>query len=305
MALGATLVFAGLALEIAFPSLYVRLFEPALYYEMTRGIEPLEVVDGLFRNASGFEGRFTIATLLGHRAGSIFLEPVSLGNFGVVLVGFLLSFWKDIGRGERVAYIALILLILVSTNSRILLAFILLAPLIYFAGSHFARPARLLAMPAILGASSLIYALASDAEGDNLVGRIGLAMRSLAELDLAALAGMHSELAALATDSGYAYVIYAGSVFALLALWLFVSLVVPDGTPRLRRLGLFLTLYVFLNLLISGNSVFSIKVAALLWLLIGSVSAIKEGAGNTAKMADQGRPKPGWRRRGRAEELTA
>jgi hypothetical protein len=305
MKLGAALVFAGLALEIAFPSLYVRLFEPALYYELTRGIEPLETVDGLFRNASGFEGRFTIATLLGHRAGSLFLEPVSLGNFGVVLIGFLLSFWRNIGRGERVAYVALILLILVSTNSRILLAFILLAPLIYFAGGHFARPARLLAMPAILGASALIYALASDAEGDNLVGRIGLAMRSLADLDLAALAGMHSELAASATDSGYAYVIYAGSIFALLALWLFVSLIVPDTTPRQRRLGVFLTLYVFLNLLISGNSVFSIKVAALLWLLVGAVCASKEVAGSTAKIADQGRAKPGWRRRGRAEELTA
>jgi hypothetical protein len=62
---------------------------------------------------------------------------------------------------------------------------------------------------------------------------------------------------------------------------------------------------VFLNLLISGNSVFSIKVAAMLWLLVGAVSASKEVSGNTAKMADQGGAKPGWRRRGRAEELTA
>lgn len=290
-------VFAGLALEIAFPGLYVRLFEPAQYYQLTRGIEALDAVDGLFRNASGFEGRFTIAQFLGHRAGSLFLEPVSLGNFAVVAVGFLMCFWSDLRRLERAAYSALILLVLVSTNSRILLGFILLAPLIYVIGPRIARPARLLVMPAILGISALVYSFASDAEGDNLLGRLGLAMRSLAELDLAALAGMHSELAASATDSGYAYVIYAGSIFALIALWLFVSLIVPDSTPRQRTLGLFLVLYVFVNLLISGNSVFSIKAAALLWLIVGMVTANRETRHTTAESASEGRAGKGWRQR--------
>jgi hypothetical protein len=87
------------------------------------------------------------------------------------------------------------------------------------------------------------------------------------------LLGAQPYLAASATDSGYAYLIYAGSVFGLIALWLFVSLVVPDLSARQRRVGLFLTLFVFLSLLISGNSTFSIKAAALLWLIVGVVAA--------------------------------
>ena len=290
----ALLVFAVLALEIAFPSLYVRLFEPGRYYEGTRGIEQLETVDGLFRNASGFEGRFTLARFLDHRAGSLFLEPVSLGNFAVVLTGFLLSFWGRLRRIEKISYCALILTILLSTNSRILLGFILLAPLIATAGGWMGRANRLLLMPAILAIAALLYTFGPAIEGDNLVGRIGLAIRSLADLDLAALAGGQSDLAASATDSGYAYVIYAGSILGLLALWVFVTTVLPDSSATQRKLGLFVALYVFLNLLISGNSVFSIKVAALLWLLVGCVAASGVREGQAAPRSWRG-PAKGFR----------
>jgi hypothetical protein len=46
-----------------------------------------------------------------------------------------------------------------------------------------------------------------------------------------------------------------------------------ENKPRMLRCSLLLNLYIFCSLTVSGNSVFSMKTAALLWLLVGNVHA--------------------------------
>jgi hypothetical protein len=270
----AALIVGGVLLfEAVSTASYVSTFQPARYYELTRGSEPLETVDGLYRNASGFESRFLIAEIIGHRASSIFLEPVSLGNFGVVLLGFVTSGWSRMSVAERVGYLLLVGFILLTTNSRILLGFVMLCPLIFLIGPRIGQAPRLLILPAVLLAAFLVYAFGPGNGGDNLIGRTEKAVRNMGELGASGLFGFRPELASEFSDSGYAFVIGSSSVLGLGAIWLYSALIVPSHSPMQGRAGLFLPLYVSLNLLVSGTSVFSVKAAALLWLFIGYVRA--------------------------------
>ncbi len=75
-----------LIIEILMLELYVGLFEPALYYQNTRGVEIKEFNQtGVFGNAEGFAGRFSYGVFSGPRTSSIFLEQVGLANFCTVL----------------------------------------------------------------------------------------------------------------------------------------------------------------------------------------------------------------------------
>lgn len=291
----AAVVGTGLLLEALSTPTYVSLFAPAQYYDLTRGSEPLETVDGLYRNASGFESRFVIIELLGHRASSIFLEPVSLGNFGVILLGYMVATWERISVKERTLFIVLVLAILSTSNSRILLGFVLLAPLIYLCGP-FLRPAhRLLIMPATLLLAVIIYAQGSGLQKDNLVGRIEKAVGNLGELGAPGLFGGRAVMANEFSDSGYAYVIAASSFIGLAVLWLTSALLLRQSSKMQSRAGLFLALYVALNLLVSGTSLFSIKAAALLWLLVGCARCLAEPTMSPATPAQENSSKLSWR----------
>ena len=70
-------------------------------------------------------------------------------------------------------------------------------------------------------------------------------------------------------DSGYAYLITnAGVGGAALAWCLFAFMTTPNGTAA--RVRGFIALFAALSLCVSGNSLFSIKTAGLLWFLYGA-----------------------------------
>jgi hypothetical protein len=125
-------------------------------------------------------------------------------------------------------------------------------------------------MPGTLLGAALIGSN-STAAADDLPGRLEKTIKALGSLDMSAIGGLDALKAPSFADSGYAYVIYASTILGLLVLWLFVSLVASQNAPRTMRCSLLLNVYVFSSLTISGNSVFSIKTAALLWLLVGHV----------------------------------
>jgi hypothetical protein len=127
----------------------------------------------------------------------------------------------------------------------------------------------LVLLPVILAMALVVSQTAPPSTEDNLVGRLSLTIRTLYELDLPALLGAKALSANDFLDSGYTFVIYASSVIGLIVLWLFTSLVPAGHGAALKRAGLMTGLYLFINLTVSGTSIFSIKTAALLWFLIG------------------------------------
>jgi hypothetical protein len=81
--------------------------------------------------------------------------------------------------------------------------------------------------------------------------------------------GQSASLAPEFLDSGYVFLIYSMSLPGLLMVWLIISLILALPGASQRRCALLMSLYMFVNLLIGGNAVFTIKVAGLLWLLVG------------------------------------
>ena len=291
----AIIVAAVLLLEMVSTPTYAAWFAPGDYFAQTRGI-PKEQFDelGLFGNALGFDTRFAILNVMDHRACSIFLEQVSLANFAIVLMILLACNWEELSLSARGIFSGLIILILITTNSRLALALMLMAPVACLLALWWNRFLALLVMPSILLMAALLNMDAPASRSDDLQGRLSKTIDALANLDMAAIGGFKALKVPAFADSGYAYVIYASTILGMLALWLFVSLIVSGNKPKLLRCSLLVNLYVFCSLMVSGNSVFSIKTAALLWLLVGKLRA--EAVAEEAK-ATGGPHLPSWPRR--------
>ncbi|RST32023.1 hypothetical protein HMF7854_15120 [Sphingomonas ginkgonis] len=269
----AVLVFAALALEIISTPAYAAFFKPALYYANTRGIEQFELDEiGLFRNTLSFEGRFALANLVDHRTASLFLEQVSLANFSTVICMFLLIEWHRLNKRWRGFLILLVGLILITNNTRTGLFLALATPVVYFLAPKLSRPVNLLFIPVGFVAAAIMAHIAPDEQGDNLVGRLSLTYRTLTSMDMSGLLGGEVFDANGFHDSGYTYVIYACSIFGMLVLWLFLAFATAAERPEQKRLLLITNLYFALNLLTGSSAIFSMKVASLLWLLVGVVA---------------------------------
>lgn len=278
VAVGAVLLLEGLSVTS-----YAAVFEPGRYFEETRGISRFELDEiGLFANALGFDDRFSILNLIAHRTSSLFLEQVSLANFATVLTVFLVAMWPRLRLPVRILFPLLITAILVTNNSRTALAIALAAPIVYLLAPKLPRMVTLGLMPLILAMALIVSQTAPPSTQDDLVGRLSLTIRTLYELDLPALLGARATEAADFLDSGYTFVIYASSAIGLIVLWLFYSLVPTGSGPALKRAGLMTGLYLFINLTVSGTSIFSIKTAALLWFLIGFLRREEEEAEEVA-----------------------
>ncbi|WP_112944956.1 MULTISPECIES: hypothetical protein [unclassified Rhizobium] len=267
--IAAMVVFIFLMFEIVDTNFYVSLVHPSDYFANTRGLKPYSFnKTGLFQNALGFPGRFSFG-IIDHRSSSIFLEQVSLANFCGVIAIYLISMWDRLGRGDRVLMVATALLILTTNDTRTMLIFSLACIVGYFVFPLIPKLCNLLLMPLILAAGFLIFSINPNATGDNFTGRINLTMHKFMEIEPLAPLGLAVDRILEFADSGYVYLLYGSTIFGVIAFWLFVCLYPAGATPAQRRAGHSLCLFIFLNMMIGGTAIFSMKISGLLWLVIG------------------------------------
>ena len=284
--IGCLMVLVFLLCEIVSTEFYVALFHPGAYFENTRGIKQVSFNHtGLFANALGFEGRFSFG-LIDHRSSSIFLEQVSLANFCGVAVMYLLSFWERIGRAERLLFLATIVLILLTNDTRTMLIFSFVSIAGYFVFPRIPKTFDLALMPAIILVGFFVHLMKPNETGDNFTGRIGLTINKLLDLDFSAVLGLSVGRIAEFADSGYPYLIYGSTLLGLIAFWLFVCLYPAGASARQRRLCHSLSLFIFLNMMIGGTAIFSMKIAGLLWLLVGYMRFADDPRAGRQDLAD-------------------
>lgn len=268
----ATLVLVFLFVENYLTDIYVSIFEPSNYYANTRGVEELSVDDsGLFRNSLGYTGRWSFGFLSDHRLSSIFLEQVSMANFCMVLAVFTATFWPNLKRSERILFFATTLLILLTNSTRTGTFVCLLIFAGYFIFPRLPRYTHIVYMPLLLLVGFIFFydpTLPPKLLNDDLVGRVGYSIRSLASLDTKFFTGAGMKEAISMWDAGYSYVILSQTIFGMIALWLFVTFIVPPIDARTMRYNHSLAICIFFNLLI-GTAIFSIKVSAPLWIIAG------------------------------------
>ena len=266
------LVLIFMVLENYATEIYAALFKPAFYYANTRGLEEYEFNElGLFNASLGYDNRFSYGFLSSHRLSSIFLEQVSMANFSMILCIFLSAFWTRLKKFDRCFFLTLIPLIILTNSSRTGSALSLIALIGFFVFPRLPRFLNIIYMPLIVMICYFFFYdpdILYDNFNDNLEGRIGRTSYFLHEMDLSYFTGGGLESINKTGDTGYAYLIYAFTVFGLIALWLFSALVVPQNTPEQKRYVHTANLFIFVNLLI-GAAILSIKVAAPLWIMAG------------------------------------
>lgn len=281
----ATLVMAGLILEMISTPAYVAFFEPAQYFLKTRGLAiPDWDTSGLFTNALGFQDRFSFG-ITDHRTSSIFLEQVSNSNFAAVLIIYLLSTWNRLSILARIYFIATAVLIVTTASTRTSLVLALLAPAGYFIYPHLTRFLNLALAPMfILIAWAVGDHTLTKLVDDDFVGRLSWTISALYNVDWDAAMGLKIERAPWLLDSGYTWMIYTMTIFGAIILWCFMACYVPQKTISQRRFGYAASLFCASSLLVAGQALFSIKIAALLWFLAGYMRAQK---------TEYVKPKPG------------
>jgi hypothetical protein len=269
--LSVILVGSVMIIEIVSIKTYSNLFNPFSYYVNTRSLGENDFDNtGLFGNALGFEGRFSYGIFSTPRTSSIFLEQTSLANFATFCTIYLTSAWSSAKHHERIIGIALILFVLLSNNSRTASSIAVICAAGYFLFPLLPRFGTLILPLLMIGLALAVTYHLGDSKEDDLAGRIGLSIRMLSQTDIQGLLGLRAVSAAdTFPDSGYSYTLYAASIFGAIAVWLYIALIVPATSPDRKRCNWGIGIFFFMNLLIGGNAVYTIKIAAPLWLLAG------------------------------------
>jgi putative polymerase len=269
VAAAVAVVLAVGVFEFLFLPLYIHYFDVLGYY-VSRGTvsaSQAEVAsDRLFVSGMRYEGRTLLPFLGEHRASSVFLEPVSVGNFGAIAWAWVLL--RNWGRPLATALkLTPILAIFVLADARFGLMISLATTVAYVGARHVRWPVLLLAPFLVIVALALVGYAYPDLPWDNtLRGRLLLSGQFLQKLtipDVFALVRVGGFL----SDSGYAYTLTQIGLVGFALLWS-AFVLAPCHSLAAWRYRLFAALYVVALLTIS-DSIYSIKTAALLWFLLG------------------------------------
>lgn len=257
--------------EYASVETYLDYFNVIGYY-LARGTVRLEETfgqtRGLFISGLRPEPRTILPFLGQHRVSSVFLEPVSAGNFGVIAYAWTLYSrnmrWRWLTMAGALAAIAL-------ADARFGLYSIVLITLLYPFYQLIPRPVWF-AIPFLALAGLAIYGIESGTQGggDDMVGRLKVTAHLLTALDDGVVFG--SEVTDQFTaDSGLAYTLTQFGIFGFIGLWA-AFIYAPGKTARAWTFQSMAIVY-FLLLLVISNSGYSIKTAALFWFILGSANA--------------------------------
>jgi putative polymerase len=266
------LVMVVAVFEVLFQDAYGTLFNTFSFYAGLGSIrESNAMFVGQTLTLNGFRpegiGRTLLPAILGsHRTSSIFLEPISLGNFAVILLAWNLSKnWQDIGKPALLLILAALVFIVLSDSrfGMIMVLLLLGYRLLPMFGARWVAPA----FPFMVFGTLVAIAWLAPNTGDTFLGRITGSGQALLDFGPAMLLGFDGLLPGFG-DMGYAYVLSRFGVLAVLALLLLLFLM-PCKSERARRFRALIVLYFFSSLAISGTSAFALKTAGLMWFLLG------------------------------------
>ena len=282
--------------ELLLPSAFSSVFKVVDYYVSTRGFDKSAFWAGndLFLSSERPGGRLLLGGFGFHRGSSLFLEPVSLGNWTVVIGIFLGGFWHSLSWRARAWLIGCDVVLLVVCDGRLALGVCLLLA-VYLPVVARRLPSRLsiLYLPAVL---LLLIALVAAGflatVGDTLPGRLRGGYDALIGLGLADLFGVGHQ--ALFADAGWVYFLQTQSLLVAIPVWAVITLTdIGEGEDaRMFKHGLALFLALCLPI---SYSVLSIKTMSLLWCGYGALYARRavERSRADAPLRERAVPEPG------------
>ncbi|MET1023194.1 MAG: polysaccharide biosynthesis protein GumE [Pseudoxanthomonas sp.] len=277
----AVIVSLVAAVELTVPDVYGDVVNPKSYYVNTRGSD-----EGGFWNEDS--NLFVSATRPGERnflagsnlprASSIFVEPVTAGNFIVFFCALLVVFWRSMGPKRLALSVVLLLFLIVATDGRLAAG----TSILLLLGAPFMRKLdqrlSFLIMPlVVLGAAMLVWVAGVSEYQDTTLGRVWLTVHALREMSAEAWLGLDFDVPYTYFDSGIAYFIASQSIMIvgafLLAFAFGLEMPTEDGQAFKHAFML-----AFATGLLVSNSLFSVKSAALWWFVLGAMWQLPVGA---------------------------
>jgi putative polymerase len=276
-----TLLLAGLitivvgVIEWTLTATYLSYFDVNSYYVAKGALSASkEAADESSLFISGMRpeeqgGRFLLPFLGDHRVSSIFLEPISMGFFGVISFLSGLTFFTR-HRASSVVMCLIGIVIVIFSDSRfgavtlVALTIMRLIPILREERVLFFAPFAVIVALMIFGTVMEVRPLTNS-----FVDRLQISGRLLANLEIVQWLGFQ-ETSRATMDSGYAYIIPKLGLVGILGTWI-LFLLIPAATKEAQIFKAGVAIYICLSLTI-GQGFFSIKTAALLWFAMGALS---------------------------------
>ena len=258
--------------ELLFVDLYSRVFNVFSYYVSQGGLS------GVTNWAKGSTlalnsirpegiGRTILPGLLGsHRVSSIFMEPVSLGNFAVIVAAWGLSKSRDEWRKMLFFVMSAVVMITLSDSryGMVTVGLLVVMRMLFVGRMH--TLAMLLPLMCIAVLIALVLVL-GNYQGDNIMGRLYVTGTVLMNFNVSEILGLQGFNINFG-DMGYAVVLTRYGLILCTILWIaFWMIKMKD--ERGIRFRAYVALYISLILAISGTSLMALKTAGILWFLIG------------------------------------
>lgn len=212
-------------------------------------------------------GRTILPFLLGnHRVSSVFLEPVSLGNFSVIVAAWGLSKGRE--QWRSMAFFlgaAAIMITLADSRYGLVTVGLMVLMRLLFSG----RGNRLvMILPFVCAVILILFGLYYDGRySDNIPGRLyssGITMVRFGPAEIFGLAGYNINFG----DMGYSIILTRFGLFGCVVLWIGLWMIKMRDEHG-ERFRTYIVIYMSLILCISGTSLFALKSAGVLWFLLG------------------------------------
>jgi putative polymerase len=263
--------------ELLAPQTFTQALNILQFYN-ARGMvnaQDLERLDSAFfiSGSRGGERELMLLPLLGsHRVSSIFLEPVSMGNFGAIALVFALSLDRTHWRSAvAAALVGVIVIVLADARFASMAALLLLLARLMPAG--WTRVGVSL-LPLVAIGVLFAFAFSTVGAGDDLPTRLAGSGRTLLAMEPAAMFGLAPHQVTT-YDAGYAYALSALGLPLCIVLWV-AYVAAPASTRQAQRCKLLLGVYICALLCVSGTSLFALKTAALGFFIFGALAARQE-----------------------------
>lgn len=268
-------IVIGVLFETIFTDAYASLFQVRDYYMATRGFSEAAFWDtssNLFVSATRPDDRF-ISFIELHRVSSFFLEPVTLGNYVVIVTIFICAFYHRLSNTTLAFLVLGNLAALVGCDGRLAAVSVLIVVFVSLFARWLPRSLAFLYLPGVLVAVVMFTIFVrADPTVDNFSGRLAFSMALLERYDIWEWLGMSNVYLSQALDSGIAYMIMTQSVIGVALFWGILVFGARYKTIEQRIVLHGICIFVALNMLVS-YSIFTIKIAALLWFIYGALQS--------------------------------
>ncbi|QNT69175.1 hypothetical protein [Defluviicoccus vanus] len=270
--------------EAALLDTYQKYFNIIRYF-ISKGSTPEEQASfnstSLFVSGIRSGGRVLGGFLGEQRVSSIFLEPVSSAMFAAIVAFYTLSVFDEIDRSSAVALLTMAAIFLVLSDGRLAMGLTLAAVVAFVVLYQLPKLSLYLYLPAAVGFAFVVDALRqAQSTSDDLPGRLSKTAQIVGSMDMQVMLGL-SLFPRSTVDSGVAYLIEGIGLVGTAVFWCGLCTLMRYDDRCQRRLAHMICLYLSLSWLVS-YATFTIKTAALLWFLLGTVQAQRLGSNRTS-----------------------